>query len=186
MKQWAPKFEYIESTPSLHDIVISGGDTYLLEPEQIAYLGDRLLNTPHIKRFRFATKGLGVSPSRLIDPKDSWIDTVIELSKRGRKMGKEVCVHTHINNKQEISWITRQGAQRLYEEGVIVRNQSVLLNGVNNTFDQLRDLVHALSELHIEPVSLIETGRGLALSVQVLRVSGGHRSRCRGPPDSTE
>ncbi|KAL8791584.1 MAG: hypothetical protein Q9195_005848 [Heterodermia aff. obscurata] len=151
MKQWAPKFEYIESTPSLHDIVISGGDTYLLEPEQIAYLGDRLLNIPHIKRFRFATKGLGVSPSRLIDPKDSWIDTVIDLSKRGRKMGKEVCVHTHINNKQEISWITRQGAQRLYEEGVPVRNQSVLLNGVNNTFDQLSDLVHALSELHIEP-----------------------------------
>lgn len=153
MKQWEPKFEYIERTPSLHDIVISGGDTYLLEPEQIAYLGDRLLAIPHIKRFRFATKGLGVSPSRLLDPNDSWIDTVIGLSKKGRKMGKEVCVHTHINNKQETSWITRQGTQRLYEEGVIVRNQSVLLNGVNNTFDQLSELVHTLSDMHIEPVS---------------------------------
>ena len=69
-------------------------------------------------------------------------------------MGKEVCVHTHINNKQEISWITRQGAQRLYEEGVIVRNQSVMLNGVNNTFEQMSELVHTFSELHIEPVSL--------------------------------
>ena len=139
LKQWAPKFEYIESTPSLHDIVVSGGDTYLLEPEQIVHLGDRLLNISHIKRFRFTTKGLGVSPSRLIDPRDSWIDTVIALSKRGRKMGKEVCVYTYINNKQEISWITRQGAQRLYEEGVPVRKQSVLLNGVNKTFDQLID-----------------------------------------------
>ncbi|CAO1597072.1 hypothetical protein XANCAGTX0491_000901 [Xanthoria calcicola] len=151
MKQWEPKFEYIERTPSLHDIVISGGDSYLLEPEQIAYLGDRLLDIPHIKRFRIATKGLGVSPSRLLDPNDSWIDTVIGLSKKGRKMGKEVCVHTHINNKQETSWITRQGTQRLYEEGVIVRNQSVLLNGVNNTFDQLSELVHTLSDMHIEP-----------------------------------
>ena len=154
IKHWAPKLEYIENTPTLHDIVLSGGDTYLLEADQIAYLGDRLLNIPHIKRFRFGTKGLGVSPSRLIDPEDSWIETVIELSKRGRKMGKEVCVHTHINNKQEISWITRQGAQRLYEEGVIVRNQSVMLNGVNNTFEQMSELVHTLSELHIEPVSL--------------------------------
>ncbi|KAI4279552.1 MAG: hypothetical protein LQ337_000137 [Flavoplaca oasis] len=151
MKQWEPRFQYIENTPSLHDIVISGGDTYLLEPEQIVYLGDRLLNIPHIKRFRFATKGLGVSPSRLIDPNDSWIDTVIELSQKGRKMGKEVCVHTHINNKQETSWITRLGTQRLYEEGVIVRNQSVLLNGVNNSFDQLSELVHTLSDMHVEP-----------------------------------
>ena len=103
-------------------------------------------------------KGLGVSPSRPIDPKDSWIGTVIDLSNRGRKMGKEVCVHTHFNNKQEISWITRQGAQRLYEERVPVRNQSVLLNGVKSTFDQLSEIVHTLSKLHIEPVSLIKTG----------------------------
>lgn len=195
MKQWEPRFEYIERTPSLHDIVISGGDTYLLEPEQIAYLGDRLLKIPHIKRFRFATKGLGVSPSRLIDPNDSWIDTVIGLSNRGRKMGKEVCVHTHINTKQETSWITRQGTQRLYEEGVTVRNQSVLLNGVNNTFDQMSELVHTLSDMHVEPVSadLIQTDKLLSVLpwaknsfFQVLCVSGGHRPRCRGPSNSTE
>ncbi|KAI4259462.1 MAG: hypothetical protein L6R42_004572 [Xanthoria sp. 1 TBL-2021] len=161
MKQWEPRFEYIERTPSLHDIVISGGDTYLLEPEQIAYLGDRLLKIPHIKRFRIATKGLWVSPSRLIDPNDSWIDTVIGLSKKGRKMGKDVCVHTHINNKQETSWITRQGTQRLYEEGVTVRNQSVLLNGVNNTFDQMSELVHTLSDMHVEPGDVIRGAEDL-------------------------
>ncbi|KAL8848041.1 MAG: hypothetical protein Q9221_006901 [Calogaya cf. arnoldii] len=161
MKQWQPRFEYIENTPSLHDIVISGGDTYLLEPEQIGYLGNRLLNIPHIKRFRFATKGLGVSPSRLIDPNDSWIDTVIELSKKGRKMGKEVCVHTHINSTQETSWITRLGTQRLYEECVPVRNQSVLLNGVNNTFDQMSELVHTLSDMHIEPGDIIRGAEDL-------------------------
>lgn len=155
LKQWAPRFEYIERTPHLHDIVLSGGDTYLLEPAQIAYLGDRLLQIPHVKRFRFATKGLSVSPSRLIDPNDSWIDTVIALNKKARKLGKHVCVHTHINNKQEVSWITRLGAQRLYEEGVTVRNQSVLLNGVNNRFEQMVELIHTLSDMNIEPVSLI-------------------------------
>ena len=68
-------------------------------------------------------------------------------------MGKHVCVHTHINCKQEISWILRKGAQRLYEEGVTVRNQSVLLNGVNNTVEAMGELIHALGDLNIEPVS---------------------------------
>jgi lysine 2,3-aminomutase len=152
MKRWKPRLEYIANTPSLHDIVLSGGDTYLLDPEQIKFLGEELLNIPHIKRIRFATKGISVSPSRLVDPHDTWTQTVIELSKAARKMGKHVCVHTHINSRQEISWITRQGAQKLYEEGVTVRNQSVLLNGVNNTVDSMMDLIHALSDMNIEPV----------------------------------
>lgn len=184
LKQWEPRFAYIESTPQLHDIVLSGGDTYLLEPDQIHYLGERLLSIPHIKRVRFATKGLGVSPSRLLDPNDSWIPTVIGLSKKARKMGKHVCVHTHINCKQEITWILRKGAQRLYEEGVTVRNQSVLLNGVNNTFAGMRDLIHALGDLNIEPVSRKNISPPLTKSVlradsrtKVLRLSRRHDPR---------
>lgn len=152
-KKWAPRFDYIEKTTSLRDIVISGGDTYLLEPEQVQYIGDRLLDMPHIRRFRFASKGLGVSPSRLLDPNDGWVETVIGLDKRARQAGKHICIHTHINHPNEITWVTRRGAQRLYEAGVTVRNQSVLLNGVNNTLDTMSELVHALGDINIQPVS---------------------------------
>ena len=183
VKKWEPRFAYIESTPQLHDIVLSGGDTYLLEPEQIHYLGERLLSIPHIKRIRFATKGLGVSPSRLIDPNDSWIPTVIELNKKAREMGKHVCVHTHINCKQEITWILRKGALRLFQEGVRVRNQSVLLNGVNNTFEAMSELIHALIDLNIEPVSqrrYLQTLIAMTLLAnsrsKVLRLSRRHDS----------
>lgn len=184
LKQWEPRLVYIESTSQLHDIVLSGGDTYLLEPEQIHYLGERLLSIPHIKRVRFATKGLGVSPSRLLDPNDRWIPTVIDLSKKARKMGKHVCVHAHINCKQEITWILRKGAQRLYEEGVTVRNQSVLLNGVNSTFEEKRDLIHALGDLNIEPVSRKDVSQLFMRSIpradsrsKVLRLSRRHGPR---------
>jgi lysine 2,3-aminomutase len=154
-KKWAPRFDYIEKTTSLRDIVISGGDTYLLEPEQVQYIGDRLLAMPHIRRFRFASKGLGVSPSRLLDPNDGWVDTVIGLDRRARQAGKHICIHTHINHPNEITWVTRRGAQRLYEAGVTVRNQSVLLNGVNNTLDTMSELVHALGDINIQPVSTV-------------------------------
>lgn len=151
-KKWEPRFQYIENTPALKDVVISGGDTYLLEPAQLEYIGERLLGIPHIRRFRFATKGLAVSPSRLLDPQDDWVDTVIRLEKKARRQGKHLCIHTHFNSANEISWVTRQGAQRLYEAGVTVRNQTVLLNGVNNTPERMCRLVHALGDINIQPV----------------------------------
>lgn len=153
IKKWETRFQYIEATPTIKDVVVSGGDTYILEPQQLRYIGERLLSIPHIRRFRFASKGLSVSPSRMLDPEDDWINTVIDLEKKARRMGKHVCIHTHFNTVNEISWISKLGAQRLYEAGVTVRNQTVLLNGVNNSFDKLLALVHGLADMNIQPVS---------------------------------
>ncbi|KAF3218436.1 hypothetical protein TWF679_000962 [Orbilia oligospora] len=57
-KRWSKVFDYIASTPSLHDIVISGGDAYYLDPQQILEIGQHLLSIPHIRRIRYASKGL--------------------------------------------------------------------------------------------------------------------------------
>ncbi|KAK6067933.1 hypothetical protein SCUP234_11406 [Seiridium cupressi] len=51
----------------------------------------------------------------------------------------------------EISWVTRRGAQRLYGAGVTVRNQSVLLNGVNNSPEAMCALVHELGNMNVQP-----------------------------------
>ncbi|KAI9367751.1 hypothetical protein BJX61DRAFT_537809 [Aspergillus egyptiacus] len=150
-KKWKQRFDYIRNTSSLKDIIVSGGDTYLLEASQIKHIGDELLDIPHIRRFRFATKGLGVAPSRLIDPNDDWVTALIDIEQRARKLGKHVSIQTHINHPNEITWVTRLGAQRLYEAGVTVRNQSVLLNGVNNTVETMTTLVHALGDNNIQP-----------------------------------
>jgi len=80
------------------------------------------------------------------------VNTIIELEKKARKMGKHVCIHTHFNSVNEISWVTKLGAQRLYQAGVTVRNQTVLLNGVNNTPEKMCALVHALGDINIQPV----------------------------------
>lgn len=93
-----------------------------------------------------------MSPSRLLDPDDGWVDAVVALERKARRMGKHVCIHTHFNSVQEISWITRRGAQRLYEAGVTVRNQTVLLNGVNNTPERMCALVQTLGDMNIQPV----------------------------------
>lgn len=113
----------------------------------------RLLSIPHVQRIRFASKGLAVAPCRITDETDSWTNTLIELSNKGRDMAKQVCLHTHINHVNEITWVTREAANRLFKHGVIVRNQSVLLKDVNDTKEHLSDLIETLASMNIQPVS---------------------------------
>jgi lysine 2,3-aminomutase len=120
----------------------------------LKFIGESLLNIDHIRRFRFATKGLTVTPSRILDPNDGWTNALIHISNLGRKMGKHVAVHTHFNHPNEFSWVTREAAQKLFENGVTVRNQSVLLRGVNDNVKTMSALILELADNNIKPVSL--------------------------------
>ena len=148
-------FTYIEDTPAIQDVVISGGDSYYLEPEQIIEIGERLLSIPHVRRFRFASKGLAVSPSRTLDPEDTWTDALIHVTNMGRKLCKSVALHTHFNHPNEITWITRLAAQKLFQQGVTVRNQTVLLRGVNNDLKTMQRLIKELADMNVTPVSYV-------------------------------
>jgi lysine 2,3-aminomutase len=153
LTRWEKVFEYIQNHESIQDIVISGGDSYQLTSDQIQMMGKRLLDIPHVRRFRIATRGLAFAPGRILDPTDSWSNAVIAISQRGRKMGKQVCIHTHFDHPDEITWITRKAANKLFEAGVIVRNQSVLLKGVNDDNETMGKLIKELADINIQPVS---------------------------------
>ena len=143
---------YINSNPAVQDVVLSGGDSYLLPPEYLRMIGNNVLAIPHVRRVRIASKGLCVSPSRILDPDDTWTDELIGLSNRGKMVGKEVYYHTHFNHPQEISWVTREASQKLFQNGVKVRNQTVLLRGVNDSVDTMSALIRSLIDNHIDPV----------------------------------
>ncbi|PVH98956.1 kama family protein [Periconia macrospinosa] len=151
LRRWEQMFSYIENNKELHDIVVSGGDCYYLEADQIAFIGKRLLEIPHIQRIRFASKGLAVSPGRITDASDPWTKQLIALSQAGRRIGKQVCLHTHFNHPKEITWITKQAADFLFSAGVIVRNQSVLLRGVNDNIETMTELISKLASINIQP-----------------------------------
>lgn len=153
-KRWEEAFAYIESQPQLHDIVVSGGDSYYLAPEHLTLIGERLINMPNIRRFRFASKGLAVAPTRILDGSDGWVDALIRLSNLAKKAGKAMAVHTHFNHPNEISWITRLACQKLLEAGVTVRNQTVLLRGVNDDVETMSKLIRELADNNVFPVSL--------------------------------
>lgn len=115
-------------------------------------IGKRLLEIPHIRRFRFASKGLAVAPGRVLDPEDQWAAALEDISTRAKRQGKSVALHTHFNHPNEISWITEDAAQRFLEAGVTVRNQSVLLKGVNDNVNTMSTLIRKLADNNIAPV----------------------------------
>jgi len=151
LRRWEAMLHYIASNTAINDVVISGGDSYSLLPHHLRFIGDRLLAIPHIRRFRIATKGPCVSPSRTLDPEDKWTDELIALVKRGRECGKQIALHTHFNHPDEFSWVSREAVQKLFENGVIVRNQSVLLKGVNDDVETMGALIRELADNNIQP-----------------------------------
>lgn len=150
-RRWEAMFEYIENTPAVQDVVVSGGDSYYLHADHLRLIGERLLSMSNIKRVRFATKGLAVCPNRVIDPADDWTEALIAICENGRYVGKQVAIHTHFNHPNEITWITELAARHLFQRGVIVRNQTVLLRGVNDDIETMSTLIRQLADLNIQP-----------------------------------
>ena len=149
-KQWEDAFAYIAQRPELEDIVISGGDTYQLAPKNIEFIGNALLDIPHVRRMRFATKGPAIMPMKIVTHVE-WLDALASIVDRGRKLGKDVVLHTHFNSAQEITWITERAMRMLFERGIFVRNQSVLIRGVNDTPERMRMLVKRLGHINVHP-----------------------------------
>lgn len=148
--RWQRAFEYIASRPELEDIVVSGGDVYQLRPEQITLIGETLLAIPHVRRFRYASKGLAVMPQKILTDY-RWLDALTGVVEKGRAAHKEVVLHTHFNHPNEITSITKRAADRLMERGVMVRNQSVLQRGVNDTPELMTLLARRLSYVNVHP-----------------------------------
>ena len=148
--RWDDAIAYIQSRIEVEDVVVSGGDVYQLKADQLAELGNRLLDIDHIRRFRFATKGPAVMPQKLVTD-DAWVDALTRVVDRGRAMHKDVVLHTHFNHPAEITGITQEGLNRLLLRGITIRNQAVLQRGVNDDTETMTLLVKRLSYLNVQP-----------------------------------
>jgi len=149
-ERWQKAFRYIASRPELEDIVISGGDAYNLRATQIIEIGEALLAMPNIRRLRFATKGPAVMPQKILTDV-AWTDALTTVVDKGRKVHKEVALHTHFNHPEEITSITEDAMNLLFERGITVRNQSVLVRGVNDTVQVMSLLVKRLGHVNVHP-----------------------------------
>ena len=149
-ERWRKAMAYNATRPQVEDVVVSGGDAYMLPARRLLEIGEMLLAMPHVRRIRIATKGPAVMPMKILRD-TAWTNAVVTLSEKGRRQGKEVCLHTHFNHPNEITAISAEALGELFSRGVTVRNQSVLIRGVNDDAETMTRLVRRLSYVNVQP-----------------------------------
>jgi len=149
-ERWNKCLDYIKSNDKIEDVLISGGDGFMLPHAQLDFLGKSILDIKHVKRLRLATKGIAVLPMKIITD-TNWTDAVIGLNNYSYENLKHFAIQTHFNHPKEISHFTEEAMKILMKNKVLVRNQSVFLKGINDNEDTMHELIIKLSNLGIIP-----------------------------------
>lgn len=135
--------EYLRKTPSVRDVVVSGGDIANLHISQLEPFVSALMDIPNIKDIRLASKGLIGLPQHYLQ--DNVLAGLERLAKKGIERGVDLALHTHANNAQQVTPLVGRATRKLLDMGFRdVRNQGVLLRGVNATAPELLDLCFML------------------------------------------
>ncbi|KQB13392.1 lysine-2,3-aminomutase-like protein [Rhodobacter capsulatus] len=136
--------DYIAATRGLREIILTGGDPLTLSPRRLEDVLTRLSAIPHLTTLRFHSRVPVVAPER--------ITPALVALLRAQRPAVWVVVHT--NHAQELTAPARAALARLVEAGVPLLSQSVLLKGVNDSHDALRDLFRALQDCRVKPYYL--------------------------------
>ncbi len=135
--------EYLRSTPGVRDVVVSGGDVANMPWKNLEAFVARLLEIENIRDIRLASKALMGLPQHWLQ--DDVRSGMERLATVARARGVHLAIHTHVNNAQSVTPLVAQATKAMLEAGVRdVRNQGVLMHGVNTDPHALLDLCFAL------------------------------------------
>jgi len=143
--RYAAMLAYLSSTPTVRDVVVSGGDVANMPWKNLEAFLDRLLEIDNIRDIRLATKALMGLPQHWLQ--DDVVEGVGRVAQRARAQGVSLAIHTHVNSAQSLTPAVAQASRAMLDAGVRdVRNQGVLMRGVNDSTEQLLDLCFALQD----------------------------------------
>lgn len=134
---------YIEKNPSIHDVILSGGDPFLLEDEVIEDIIGRLRKIRHIEIIRIGTRTPVTLPERITH-------SLCKILKRYHP----IYINTHFNHPIEITEESKIACLRLADSGIPLGNQTVLLKGINDDPEVMRVLMQKLLKIRVRPYYL--------------------------------
>jgi lysine 2,3-aminomutase len=131
---------YIKRHTEIRDVIISGGDPFLLQDETIDFILGQLRAIPHIQILRIGTRTPVTLPHRIT----SSLCTVL-------KKYHPLFINTHFNHPTEITPESTQACRMLADAGIPLGNQTVLLKGVNDNPETMKTLMHKLLQMRVKP-----------------------------------
>jgi len=149
IERWLPALEIIQTDPSIHEVILSGGDPLTVVDEHLSELANRLAAIPHLKRLRIHTRLPIVIPQRVDEQLCNWLSE--------SRLSKWIVLH--INHAQEIDSHVVKAIKKLQQTGATVLNQAVLLRGINDSAEQLGALCERLVDCGVLPYYLHQLDR---------------------------
>ena len=143
--QWERAISYIEGTPSVRDILLSGGDPLTLPDEKLEWLLSRLRRIRHVEILRIGTKAPVVLPQRITP-------ALTRMLKRYHPLWMSI----HFTHPDELTPEVKHACERLADAGIPLGSQTVLLSGINDDVETMRRLFHGLLMNRVKPYYLYQ------------------------------
>jgi lysine 2,3-aminomutase len=165
---------YIEATPSIRDVLISGGDPLTLDDERLDWILARLRGIPHVEFLRIGSKQPVVLPQRITP-------ALTRMLRRYHPLWMSI----HFTHPHELTPEVAEACGRLADAGLPLGSQTVLLRGVNDDLDTMRRLMHGLLRIRVRPYYLYQcdpiTGSAhfrtpVSTGLEIIRGLRGHTS----------
>ncbi len=136
---------YIESTPTIRDVLISGGDPLSLDDERLDWILGRLRRIAHVEFVRIGSKQPVVQPQR-----------ITPMFTRMLRRHHPIWMSLHFTHPDELTPEVAEACARLADAGIPLGSQTVLLKGVNDNVETMRRLMHGLLKIRVRPYYLYQ------------------------------
>jgi lysine 2,3-aminomutase len=136
--------DYIRGETAIWEVILTGGDPFILSPRRVREVTEKLGAIPHVKVLRWHTRVPVVDPSRVTD----------EFVAALKASTRAVFVGLHTNHRRELTAAAHAAIARLVDAGIPVLSQTVLLRGVNDNADTLEELMRELVGARVKPYYL--------------------------------
>ena len=166
--------EYIQKTPSIRDVLLSGGDALLMPDKKLEEILIKLKEIPHVEIVRIGSRAPVTNPFRVTP----------ELCEMLKKY-HPIWFNTHFNHPNEITKESIRACEMLADAGIPLGNQSVLLRGVNDCIHIMKKLVQQLIKIRVRPYYIyqcdLSIGLGhfrtdIAQGIEIIEGLRGHTS----------
>lgn len=142
---WERAIGYIEATPTVRDVLLSGGDPLTLSDEKLEWLLLRLRRIRHVEVLRIGTKVPVVLPQRITP-------ALTRMLKRYHPLWMSI----HFTHPDELTPEVARACERLADAGIPLGSQTVLLAGINDNVETMKRLVHGLLQTRVRPYYLYQ------------------------------
>jgi lysine 2,3-aminomutase len=145
---------YIGYNSNINEVLVTGGDALMISQKRLKYILEELSRIPHLRAIRIATRVPVVLPMLITDELLEMIK--VSANRYSKGVDKYVYFMTHINHFQELTEDLAVAVKRITSHSFTIRNQTVLLNHVNDTYRVLAETFRRMFWVGVHPYYLLQ------------------------------